>query len=130
MVLSFEPDAERECTPCPLIKNDANFILHFEILFGIFVISVAIFTFGRAALADITGPCLVKMDRQGRDATIPAAIRRQLAAGAQATAPTALIEPPGMQAGARHLDTPHPSCASELPTRCHPARRRGHSVAC
>ena len=96
--------------------------------FEIRVVPVAMVTFGRAALPDITGPCLVKMDTQGSDATILADIRRQFAANAHETALIASREPPGMQAGIGCLNMSHPRRARGLPPRDHPAIRRGHPV--
>ena len=92
------------------------------------MLPVASATFGRAALPDITGPCWVKMDTQGSDATILAGIRCQLAANAHETGLTASREPPGMQAGIGRLNTSYPRRAPELPPRDHPAIRRSHPV--
>jgi hypothetical protein len=129
MVSSFEPDAERECTSRPLIHNLASFISFPDKFFPKFrVVSVALATFGRAALPDITGPCLVKMDTQGSDATILAGTRCQLAASVHETGLTASREPPGMQAGIGRLNMSYPRRAPELPPRDHPAIRHSHTV--
>jgi hypothetical protein len=129
MVSSFEPDAERECTSRLLINNLASAFLCSEKFFPEFrVVPVAIATFGRAALPDITGPCLVKMDTQGSDATILAGIRCQLAANVHETGLTASREPPGMQAGIGRLNMAYPRRAPELPPRDRPAIRHSHPV--
>ena len=128
MVLSFEPDAGRECPPCHLMNDTASFILYFENFFGFCVTSVAIVTFGRVALPDITGPCLVEMDSQGSESTIPAALRRPLAANAQETVLTASPEPSGMRVEIGCLNMSHPRRAPEFPPRDHPAIRRSTAV--
>ena len=128
MVLSFEPDAERECPPCHLMNDTASFTLYFENFFGFCVTSVAIVTFGRVALPDITGPCPVKMDSHCSDSTIPAALRRQLAANAHETVLTASPEPSGMRVEIGRLNMPRPRRAPEFPPRDHPAIRRGTAV--
>jgi len=129
MVPSFEPDAQRECILRLFINNIEDVISLSETFFPeLRVIPVASATFGRAALPDITGPCWVKMDTQGSDATILAGIRCQLAANGHETVLTASREPPGMQAGIGCLNMSHPRRARGLPPRDHPAIRRGHPV--
>lgn len=87
---------------------------------------MAMVPLGRAALPDMTRPCLSESDSRSSQGTILAPTRLPRAANATETALAAAREWLGLRAGIGRSDTLHPDRAPQRPLLDHPAMRGGH----